>query len=59
MQTIEQSVRHSYIWAKNRIDDLANNKDENYAKSIHQEFEEWMNPNIKTHDILSINYLGK
>tara|TARA_B100001109_G_scaffold200407_1_gene167071 strand:- start:184 stop:348 length:165 start_codon:yes stop_codon:yes gene_type:complete len=28
------------------------------AHSIHEEFAEWLNPNTKDHDVVSLEYIG-
>lgn len=57
MVTLEQTLRSSYNWAIDRIDVLCENNIED-AHAIQSEFREWLNPNIKEHDIFSLDYIG-
>lgn len=57
MQTLEQTVNLSYEWALDRIYELSYT-DEASAKSIEDEFYEWLDTSEDYYDVCSINYLG-
>ena len=61
METLIETLRINHDWAIDRIHDLCDrDDDEEYenAYSIQQEFSEWLDPNIKEHDIFSLEYIG-
>jgi translation initiation factor 2B subunit (eIF-2B alpha/beta/delta family) len=66
MNTLENSLRKTHDWAENRIKLLqyatktargshAKNNMSANAKAVYEEFEDWFNPDIEEHDIISIN----
>jgi hypothetical protein len=61
METLIETLQINHDWAIDRIHDLCDrDDDEEYenAYSIQQEFSEWLDPNIKEHDIFSLEYIG-
>lgn len=60
METLIQTLRESHDWAKDRIHVLCDKNEEHEyqnAYSIEREFDEWLDPRIDEHDILSLKYL--
>lgn len=60
METLVETLRLSHDWAVDRIHLLCDQNEEHEyqnAYSIQLEFNEWLNPNIEEHDILSMSYL--
>ena len=57
METLEKTLRSSHDWAIDRIRYLSK-KDIDNAYAIQSEFSEWLNPDIKDHDIFSLQYIG-
>ena len=56
METLESTLKLSHDWAQDRItylSDIENNRD---AIALLREFEEWFDPEITEHDIISVNY---
>ena len=58
MTTLESTLRHSHDWAVDRIHFLCEHDEIEYAHAIQSEFNEWMNPNIPEHDVLSLEFIG-
>ena len=56
---LEKTIQQSHEWAINRVHLLTNNKQEEDAYSIVQEFSEWINPKDEEHDIFSLEYIGE
>jgi hypothetical protein len=57
MVTLIETLRSTHDWAIDRIHTLAEeNIDDAYA--IQKEFEEWFDPNIDEHDIVSLQFIG-
>ena len=57
MVTLEQTLRQTHHWAIDRIHTMSE-LDIDDARSIQQEFSEWLNPDIEDHDIYSLEYIG-
>jgi hypothetical protein len=57
MVTLEQTLRQTHDWAIDRIHTMSE-LDIDDARSIQQEFSEWLNPDIEDHDIYSLEYIG-
>lgn len=58
MVTLEQTLRQTHDWAIDRIHTMSE-FDIDDARSIQQEFSEWLNPDIEDHDIYSLEYIGE
>ena len=65
MVTLESTLKKINDWSIDRIHHLSENRPgselyENLenAYSIHQEFAEWLDPNKKDHDVISLEYIG-
>ena len=56
---LEKTIQQSHEWAINRVHLLTDNKQEEDAYSIVQEFSEWINPKDEEHDIFSLEYIGE
>ena len=56
---LEKIIQQSHEWAIDRVHLLTNNKQEEDAYSIVQEFSEWIDPKDKEHDIFSLEYIGE
>ena len=56
---LEKIIQQSHEWAIDRVHLLTNNKQEEDAYSIVQEFSEWINPKDEEHDIFSLEYIGE
>jgi len=62
MEILEETLKEIHDWSLTRIQCLSETyilDDLDDAESIHQEFSEWLNPNIKDHDIISLEYIGE
>ena len=60
MVTLEETLRHTSDWVVDRISILSEEMDPERledAFSIEREFMEWLDPNAKEHDVLSLEYL--
>ena len=65
MVTLESTLRKIHDWSVDRMHQLSENHpgSELYesledAHAIHQEFAEWLDPNKKNHDVISLEYIG-
>lgn len=58
MVTLVETLRQSNDWAIDRIHNLSELDIDN-AYAVQKEFEEWLNPNIPEHDIISLSYIGE
>jgi len=61
MITLEDILRLSHDWAVDRIHDLCDiNEEHEYqnAYAIQQEFNEWLDPKIEEHNVVSLEYIG-
>ncbi len=56
---LEKIIQQSHEWAIDRVHLLTDNKQEEDAYSIVQEFSEWINPKDEEHDIFSLEYIGE
>ena len=56
---LEKIIQQSHEWAIDRVHLLTDNKQEEDAYSIVQEFSEWINPKDVEHDIFSLEYIGE
>ena len=59
MQTLEQTLRESCVWAIRRVELLTEQHKHDDAFSIVQEFEEWLPEDAEEHDIYSLEWLGE
>ena len=62
MVTLEQTIRNATGWSVARVKTLCNENDVDRLMDAHaltQEFEEWMDPETKDHDVYSLEYIGK
>ena len=55
---LEKIIQQSHEWAIDRVHLLTDNKQEEDAYSIVQEFSEWINPKDEEHDIFSLEYIN-
>jgi len=63
MVTLEETLRASHDWVIDRIHylterDLERDPLMEDAHALRCEFDEWLNPNIKDHDIVSLEFIG-
>ena len=61
MVTLEQTIRNATSWSVNRVNTLCKCNDVEKLMDAHaltQEFEEWMDPDAKDHDVYSLEYIG-
>jgi hypothetical protein len=65
MVTLESTLKKIHDWSIDRIHHLSENYPDSElyesledAYSIHQEFAEWLDPNKKDHDVISLEYIG-
>jgi len=58
MATLFENICVAHDWAEGRIK-LLSQEDINSAKAIQSEFEEWLDPEIKNHDVVWLKYKGK
>ena len=56
---LEKIIQQSHEWSIDRVHLLTDNKQEEDAYSIVQEFSEWINPKDEEHDIFSLEYIGE
>ena len=56
---LEKIIQQSHEWAIDRVHLLTDNKQEEDAYSIVEEFSEWINPKDEEHDIFSLEYIGE
>lgn len=66
MATLNQTLNEIHGWAISRMNALclkaSDTKDAELvidAESIRKEFEEWLDPKIEDHDIVSLEYIGE
>ncbi len=59
MQTLEKTLRLNNSWAIDRIHTLCqDDSSTDDAYSIVKEFDEWLEPELDEHDILSLEFIG-
>jgi hypothetical protein len=64
METLEKTLQVTHDWAVDRLHILCDMKTDDVLKSvedahaIQSEFAEWLDPNLKDHEIYSLEYLG-
>ena len=65
MATLEITLRKIHDWSLDRMHTILDEctKDEfidvvEDAHAIHEEFAEWLDPNKKDHDVISLEYIG-
>ena len=57
MEILERTLLKNHDWAIDRIHTLSEiDIDDAYA--VHCEFKEWLNPGVKNHDVISLEYIG-
>jgi hypothetical protein len=59
METLESTLKVAHDWAQDRIGYLSDNDQDEDAIALIWEFEEWFDPEIKEHDIISVRYQGE
>jgi hypothetical protein len=59
MQEMEETLRYSHDWVMNRINELCANSEYKNAKALKKEFNEWLNPSIEEHNIVSLKFIGE
>lgn len=57
METLESTLKISHDWAQDRITHLTDSDNTEDAFALLQEFEEWFDPDIEEHDIISMGVL--
>ncbi len=59
MVNLEETIQISHNWAIDRIHTLCQD-DENIddAYALTKEFDEWLEPEIDEHDVLSLEFIG-
>jgi len=57
METLEDTLRKNHDWVIDRIHFLAETEIED-AYAVQREFDEWLQPVVLEHDIVSLEYLG-
>jgi hypothetical protein len=57
MEALESTLRLSHDWAQDRISHLTDLDNTEDAFALLQEFEEWFDPEIEEHDIISMGIL--
>ena len=57
METLESTLKLSHDWAQDRITYLSDIENIRDAIALLREFEEWFDPEIAEHDIISVNYM--
>jgi hypothetical protein len=57
METLESTLKLSHDWALDRITYLTDSENTESAFALLQEFEEWFDPEIEEHDIISVGIL--
>jgi hypothetical protein len=57
METLESTLKISHDWAQDRITHLTDSDNTEDAFALLQEFEEWFDPDIQEHDIISMGVL--
>ena len=64
MEILEKTLQVTHEWAVDRMHILCDMKTDDVLKSvedahaIQSEFAEWLDPNLKDHEIYSLEYLG-
>ena len=64
MEILEKTLQVTHDWAVDRLHILCDMKTDDVLKSvedahaIQSEFAEWLDPNLKDHEIYSLEYLG-
>ena len=60
MATLDSTVRLAHDWALDRINSMSKDVESiQDAYSILCEFEEWIEPDIESHEIFSLEYIGE
>tara|TARA_B100001996_G_C18135686_1_gene390935 strand:+ start:44 stop:250 length:207 start_codon:yes stop_codon:yes gene_type:complete len=62
METLHNTIRQVTDWSVSRVHTLCDTDDPmDYldAHAIVQEFEDWMDPDMKDHDVYSLEYIGE
>ena len=59
MGTLNKTVRQTHDWVIDRVQTLTEERCEEDAFSIVQEFSEWLDPETDNHYIYSMEYIGK
>ena len=58
METLEQTLKNTHDWSRERIHVLDKKKRNDDAYALFLEFEEWYDENVDDHDIFSLAYIG-
>ena len=59
METLESALKVAHDWAQERIEYLNISERDEDATALIWEFEEWFDPEIEEHDIISVRYQGE
>lgn len=57
METLESTLKISHDWAQDRITHLTDADNTEDAFALLKEFEEWFDPEIDEHDIISMGVI--
>jgi len=58
METLEQTLKNTHDWSRERIHVLDKKKKNDDAYALFLEFEEWYDEDVDDHDIFSLEYIG-
>ncbi len=64
METLEQTLEDTHTWVVDRLYTLYDTETDDLlsviedAHALQAEFSEWLNPNTKDHEIVSLEYIG-
>ena len=58
METLEQTLKNTHDWSRDRIHVLDKKKKNDDAYALFLEFEEWYDEDVDDHDIFSLEYIG-
>ncbi len=65
MVTLEETLKQTHDWAIDRLHTLCDMRTDDVLESIDNahalqlEFSEWLDPDIKDHQIFSLEYIGE
>jgi len=58
METLEQTLKNTHDWSRDRIHVLDKKKKNDDAYALFLEFQEWYDEDVDDHDIFSLAYIG-
>ncbi len=65
MVTLEKALTITHDWAVDRLHDLCQGEKDDLVKSVEDaysiqcEFSEWLDPDNKSYEVISLEYLGE